>query len=50
MQETINQKLDEVERIENVHILYAVESGSRAWGFDPLDSDYATFREIVRGS
>lgn len=36
----IKEKLDEIERTENVRILHAVESGSRAWGFASPDSDY----------
>ena len=35
--------LDELEKIESAHgvrILYAAESGSRAWGFASPDSDY----------
>lgn len=36
----INEKLDEIEAKENVHILHAIESGSRAWGFASPDSDY----------
>lgn len=35
--------LDELERIEREHdvvVLYACESGSRAWGFASPDSDY----------
>ena len=36
----INEKLDEIEKKEGVKILHAVESGSRAWGFAPPDSDY----------
>ncbi len=32
--------LGEVERAQNVRVLYAVESGSRAWGFASPDSDY----------
>lgn len=36
----IEQKLLEIEKKENVKILHAVESGSRAWGFDSPDSDY----------
>ncbi len=38
--EEINDKLNEIEERENVRILYAVESGSRAWGFASPDSDY----------
>ena len=37
---TIKQKLPEIEKEHDVKILYAVESGSRAWGFESLDSDY----------
>lgn len=40
MFEQIKAKLDEIEKVENVHIIYAVESGSRAWGFASSDSDY----------
>lgn len=40
MYDIINQKLDEIEKVENVKILHAVESGSRAWGFASPDSDY----------
>ena len=40
MRKTILTKLDEIEKRENVKILLAVESGSRAWGFASLDSDY----------
>ena len=38
--EQIKNKLDEIEKKENVTILFAVESGSRAWGFESPDSDY----------
>ena len=38
--ETIQQKLDEIEKTEHVRILHAVESGSRSWGFASPDSDY----------
>ena len=38
--ETIIRKLHEIEKTENVRILLAVESGSRAWGFASPDSDY----------
>jgi len=37
---TVRQKLSEIEKQENVRILYACESGSRAWGFPSADSDY----------
>jgi uncharacterized protein len=40
MEEIIKQKLMDIERTENVRILLAVESGSRAWGFASPDSDY----------
>ena len=40
MRETIIRKLHEIEKTENVRILLAVESGSRAWGFASPDSDY----------
>lgn len=36
----IAQKLAEIEERENVKILYAAESGSRAWGVESPDSDY----------
>jgi len=36
----IQEKLSEIEKKENVVILHAVESGSRAWGFASPDSDY----------
>lgn len=40
MMETIQDELRRLEREENVRILYACESGSRAWGFPSKDSDY----------
>ncbi len=40
MNEIIQKKLLEIEENYNVKILYAVESGSRAWGFPSKDSDY----------
>lgn len=38
--QTIKEKLSQIERRENIRILYACESGSRAWGFASADSDY----------
>lgn len=40
MENLIKEKLLEIEKQENVRILLAVESGSRAWGFASPDSDY----------
>ena len=36
----ISSELDELETSEDVRVLFAVESGSRAWGFASSDSDY----------
>lgn len=36
----ILKRLTEIEQLEHVKILYAVESGSRAWGFASTNSDY----------
>lgn len=36
----IIDKLKEIENLEQIKILYAVESGSRGWGFESKDSDY----------
>jgi uncharacterized protein len=36
----VNQLLDRVERDHHVRVLFAIESGSRAWGFPSPDSDY----------
>lgn len=40
MKEAILQTLDAIEKEHNIKILYAVESGSRAWGFASANSDY----------
>ncbi len=40
MKEIIQKKLEEIEKQENVRIILAIESGSRAWGFESADSDY----------
>ena len=37
---TILKKLKEIEEKEKIKTLYAVESGSRGWGFESKDSDY----------
>ena len=39
MREEILKRLDEIEHEENVSIVYACESGSRAWGVESTDSD-----------
>lgn len=36
----INRQLDKIENENNIKILYAVEAGSRGWGFSNKDSDY----------
>lgn len=40
MKDAILKKLNAIEKEHEVRILYAVESGSRAWGFASKDSDY----------
>lgn len=40
MRQEIDSALDEIESKEDVRIVYACESGSRAWGFASQDSDY----------
>lgn len=40
MRNIIHEKLNEIEKKENIKILHCVESGSRAWGFASPDSDY----------
>lgn len=40
MKKEICATLAEIEKQHNVKILYACESGSRAWGFPSPDSDY----------
>lgn len=40
MEKIIKEKLLEIEKQENIRVLLAVESGSRAWGFASPDSDY----------
>ena len=40
MEDVIIQKIKELEQSHQVKILYACESGSRAWGFPSIDSDF----------
>ncbi len=40
MDPIIQKKISEIEKQEQVKIIYALESGSRAWGFASPDSDY----------
>ncbi len=40
MKEKILEELKKIEEEEKVRIIYACESGSRAWGFPSKDSDY----------
>jgi hypothetical protein len=39
-QDQIADRLDAIEAEHQVTVLYACESGSRAWGFPSADSDY----------
>jgi predicted nucleotidyltransferase len=40
MDAAIQSAIDDIEREHDVRVLYAAESGSRAWGFASPDSDY----------
>ena len=40
VREEVNRRLDAIEADSGARILYACESGSRAWGFASADSDY----------
>lgn len=40
VKQRIDAELDRLAEAEDVRILYACESGSRAWGFESADSDY----------
>lgn len=40
MRELIQKELKTIEKAHDVRIIYACESGSRAWGFPSSDSDY----------
>jgi len=40
MKKEIMKLIREVEKKHNINIIWAIESGSRAWGFASEDSDY----------
>ena len=40
MKSRIERELKEIEKNNTVKIIYACESGSRAWGFPSANSDY----------
>jgi predicted nucleotidyltransferase len=40
LEQEIRRELSRIEQEESVRVLYAVESGSRAWGFASMDSDW----------
>ena len=40
IEELVLIKIREIEEKENIKVLHAIESGSRAWGFASPDSDY----------
>lgn len=50
MKDLIIKELEKIEREENMKILFAIESGSRAWGFPSADSDYDVRFVYIRPS
>ncbi len=48
MRQLICSRLAEIEATENIRIVYACESGSRAWGFPSQDSDYDVRHIYIR--
>ncbi len=40
MKDKIKETLKDIEKEENIKIIFAIESGSRAWGWESEDSDY----------
>lgn len=49
MNTVIAQELDDLERTEGVRVLFACESGSRAWGYASADADYDVRFVYVHG-
>jgi len=45
---SIKQTLESLESAENIAVLLAVESGSRAWGFDSTAADRAAVSRVFR--
>lgn len=46
--QSIKERLYQIEKRENIRIIYACGSGSRAWGFASPDSDYDVRFVFVR--
>ena len=46
MKKIILEKLNEIEKAENVKIIHAVESGSRAWGFASPE-EWLAVRKVI---
>ena len=46
--QAIKERFSQIEKRENIRIIYACESGSRAWGFASPDSDYDVRFVFVR--
>ena len=46
--QSIKERLSQIEERENIRIIYACESGSRAWGFASPGSDYDVRFVFVR--
>lgn len=46
--QSIKERLSQIEKRENIRIIYACESGIRAWGFASPDSDYDVRFVFVR--
>ena len=46
--QSIKERLSQIEKRENIRIIYTCESGSRAWGFASPDSDYDVRFVFVR--